>query len=193
MHAQDPVRITAPAVPPVSLAEAKAHLRVDSTDEDALITGLVASATAHLDGYTGILGRAVVTQTWRLDVDEFPIDAIDLPLTPVQSVTSVVYIDRDDVAQTLDPTLYDLVTRAGTTRVERPRTSLWPATARRPDAVRVTFVVGDAVADVPAPIKSAALLIVGDLYHNREAAGPQALAPNPAVHALIAPYRRVGL
>ena len=60
-----PVLVTPPAETPVSRTEAKAHLRVDGTGDDDLIDGLIDAAVAHLDGYTGILGRCMVTQTWR--------------------------------------------------------------------------------------------------------------------------------
>lgn len=71
-----PVRVTPPAEPPVSLEEAKAHLRVDFGDDDLYVAGLIEAATAHLDGWSGILGRALVTQTWRQDLCGFPRDGV---------------------------------------------------------------------------------------------------------------------
>src|SRR5690606_10673336 len=66
-----PVRVTPPAIQPVTLAEAKLHLRVDHDDEDALISNLIQAATGHLDGWTGILGHCLVEQVWRQDHDRF--------------------------------------------------------------------------------------------------------------------------
>lgn len=197
MYAQAPVLVTPPAATPVSLAEAKAHLRIDGNDEDVLVTALIAAAVAHLDGWSGILGRALVTQTWQQDLDQFPRDRIALPLAPVQSITSVGYRDTDGEEQTLDSPAYVLTMRAGTTAVERTDGAEWPSTARRPDAVRVTFVAGYGnAAAVPADIKSAILLMVGDLYAHRETAlvGNVAAVPmSITVEALLAPYRRIGV
>src|SRR5690606_12599307 len=96
-----PVRTVAPATMPVSLAEAKAHLRVDHDDQDDLITAQIKAATAYLDGWSGILGRALVTQTWRQDFAGFG-DRLPLPLVPVTAIDSVSYFDGDNVHQTLD-------------------------------------------------------------------------------------------
>ncbi len=73
--------ITPPSADPVSLAETKTHLRVAHGEDDAYIGLLISAATQYLDGYDGILRRALVTQTWETDADR-------LPLAPVQSVTS---------------------------------------------------------------------------------------------------------
>jgi uncharacterized phiE125 gp8 family phage protein len=72
-----PVLVTPPVAAPVSLAEAKAHLRVDFDDEDALISGLIDAATQHLDGWSGVLGRALMPQTWEMSLDRFPAGAIN--------------------------------------------------------------------------------------------------------------------
>lgn len=65
-----PVRIIAPAELPVMLSDAKAHLRVDFDDDDFLIGSMVNAATDYLDGWNGILGRCLVTQTWTIERDE---------------------------------------------------------------------------------------------------------------------------
>lgn len=64
------ILVTPPASPVVPLAELRAHLRVDGTSEDALIQSLEAAAVAYLDGWKGILGRAILTQTWAVDLPE---------------------------------------------------------------------------------------------------------------------------
>src|SRR5262245_61367182 len=86
--------LTPPDTPPVSLDEAKAHLRVDHTDDDNYITALIAAATTYLDGWNGVLGRAMITQEWELVLDAFPCgDAIEIPLGPLQDVSRVAYDD----------------------------------------------------------------------------------------------------
>uniref|UniRef100_UPI002AFFC390 head-tail connector protein n=1 Tax=Hoeflea sp. TaxID=1940281 RepID=UPI002AFFC390 len=85
-----PVLVTPPAILPVSLAEARLHLRVDEDADDTLITSLIGAAVDHLDGWTGILGQCLVEQEWRQDFDAFA-SCLSLPLGPVTSITSVDY------------------------------------------------------------------------------------------------------
>ena len=186
-----PVRTAAPASNPVTLDEAKAHLRVDAADEDTLIGALIDAAVSHLDGWTGILGRCMVTQTWRQDYGNFA--WLRLPFPNVQSVT-VAYTDENGDTQTLDAANYHLVNGVDRSEIILADGGSYPGTANIPDAVRVTMAVGyGEAAAVPAALKAAILLHVGHLYANREAVG-QSLATLPlAYEALTTPYRRVGL
>lgn len=189
-----PVRTVAPAEAPVSLDEAKAHCRVDFDDDNALIAALISAAVGHLDGWAGVLGRALVTQTWRQDYACFNPTGFRLPLGPAASITSIQYYDVAGIQQTLDAENYLLVADSLGPIVLPASSTSWPSTARRPDAVSVTYVAGTPAADVPAPIKAAILLLVGHWYANREAVAENTLAALPmAVDALIAPYRRVGI
>lgn len=192
-----PVRTAAPAVRPITVDEARAHLRIDHHDDDVLIDALVDAAVDHLDGINGVLGRALVTQSWRASYHEFPSDGmIPLPLAPVQSVTSIVYTDTAGDEQTLAVDRYYVQTDAARPFVERAEGTSWPEVAQRSAAVRVTAVYGygDAATDVPAPIRHALLMIVADAYEYREtvAVGVSA-APLPmsaTVDRLLLPYRR---
>lgn len=191
-----PVLIAAPAEKPVSRTEAKAHCRVDFDEDDALIDLLIAAATGHLDGWTGILGRALVTQSWRQDFECFlPQDRMRLGLWPVASITSITYFDEADTVQTLAPSAYRLMADDRGAFVFGTQIASMPRTARRPDAVSVTYVAGAAVAEVPPEFKSAILLLVGHWYANREAVNVGNITTElpMAVNALLAPYRRVGL
>src|SRR5206468_3491169 len=85
-----PILVTPPASSPVTLAEAKAHLVVDFNDDDALVQGLVDGAVSYLDGFSGVLCRALCAQTWRQDFDVFDF-YLKLPLSPVISIDSVKY------------------------------------------------------------------------------------------------------
>lgn len=185
-----PVRTAAPATTPVSLTEAKAHLRVEHTADDTLITALIGAATDHLDGWTGILGRAIITQTWRQDFDGFACK-LRLPLHPVASVSTVTYYDGDNAQQTLATSVYELLTDAAGSYVARKAGQSWPGAYNREAAVSVEFVAGEATA--PAAIKAAILIIIAHLYDNRGSEGPEALAMPPAADALLRPYRRVGV
>lgn len=187
-----PVRTVAPELTPVSLIEAKAHLRVDFDDDDALIAALVDAATAHLDGHTGILGRALVDQTWRQDFYDWPGDRVlRLPLAPVSSVASVKYFNASNVETTVTASgNYALFEDASGPYIKFTSDFAAPDLYdERDDRIRVTFVAGYGdPAEVPAAIRAALLLIVGDLYKNRDAG---AVAPNATVSALLQPYRRV--
>jgi uncharacterized phiE125 gp8 family phage protein len=188
-----PVRTVAPATNPVTLTEAKAHCRVDHTDDDTLIGLLISSATAHLDGYAGILGRALVTQTWRQDFGGFS-DPLRLALRPVASISSITYFDADNATQTLAGSVYGLFTDEFGAYVALKPDQSFPSAYSREDAVSVTYVAGVADSDVPAPIKHAILLLVGHWYANREAVLESQMSELPmAVDALIRPYRRVGV
>ncbi len=188
-----PVLVSPPSETPISLAEAKAHLRVFHDDDDALIAAHLAAATAHLDGFGGILGRCLVTQSWRQDLGAFPCDRkLRLPLAPVASVTHVKYRDASDAEQTLSTSVYagPLVDALGPFVALKSGQS-WPSTYARDDAVSVTFVAGyGAASAAPEPIKAALKLHVERLYFADAARAPTLQA---AEAALIAPYRRIGL
>lgn len=180
--------VTAPAETPVTLAEACAHLRVAEGDDDATVNALIAAATAHLDGYAGILGRCLVTQTWAMTMDTLPRDGFRLPLVPVASVASITYVDADGVSQTLAA---DQRALSGD-RVVPAYGVTWPTPRAQTDAVTVTFIAGyGAAADVPAAIRQALLLLVGHWYDQRSAVNVgNIVTPMPlAVEALLAPYR----
>lgn len=188
-----PVRTAAPGARILSNAEAKKHLNVDFSDDDDYIASLVLAAEAHLDGFAGVLGRALITQTWKRSFDAFPDgDVIRLPLGPLLSVSTVMYYDQSGSNLAFGASSYHAISDAIGPCVKLADTAVWPNTAERPDAVTVTWVCGygAAASDVPAPIVHAAKLIVGHLYANREAVGAAGLSGLPmAVDALIQPYR----
>lgn len=213
MTEYDPVLVDAPDVLPVSLAECKQHLRVDGDDEDTLIGIYLAAAIGHLDGADGWLGRSIVAQIWSQDFDGFmvanangvrqlatsmfPLPGIAfqasflLDLAPVTSIVSVTYLDGAGALQTVDPADYSLVNGGNAPEVRFASSFSIPVVRLDKPAVTVTFVSGygaDAVS--PAPIKAAILLMVGDIYQNREAKVATLLTENSTVRRLLDPYRR---
>lgn len=178
---------------PVTLEDVKVHCRVDHSEDDTLLEGLMGAATAHLDGWAGVLGRALVTQTWSQRFSGFT-DRLRLPVGPVVSVSSLTYFDGDNVQQTLSTSVYDLLHDALGAYVARKPGQTWPGAYDRPDAITVTYVSGADAAEVPAPIKAAILLLVGHWYANREAVSAEAMKDLPlAVDSLVRPYRRIGV
>lgn len=193
-----PVLVTAPDIQPVSLAEAKLHLRVDHDDDDVLIGGLIRAATEHLDGWTGILGRCLVDQEWRQDFDAFA-SCLSLPLGPCISITSVTIggdvVDSGSYALSTDAggrahVVFDGVSGSGAVSV------VYKAGYETIPAVPAdgeTPVV-PARSTVPEPLKIAILLLVGHWFQNRDTAATASINELPfAVDALISPYRRVGV
>lgn len=194
MKALAPVRTVGPSAPIIDLADAKAHLRVLANDDDALIEALISAAEAHLDGFSGILGRALVTQTWQRSFGCFPsCDTIRLPLGPLIGSVAVTYYDSANAQQSF--TDFTAVSDAVGPKVVLGAAASWPGTFDRPDAITITWQCGygDA-ADVPAPIIHAAKLLIGHWFASREATAPSSLSELPlAVSALLAPYRAVGV
>ena len=175
-----------PAVEPVTLTEAKLHLRVDHTDDNSLITILIQAAREITEQH---LGRSLITQSRTVKLDYFPrCNEITVPYGPLVSVTTLKYYDEDEVQQTMSSTLYwvDASSDIGRIRVK----DAWPGTYDMPNAVEVIYVAGYGAAgsNVPQAIKAAILLIVGHLYENREQVGDQRYELPFGVETLLAPY-----
>ncbi len=186
-----PVLVTAPAAEPITLAEAKAHLRVDGSDDDTLIASLIGAARRHVEDLTG---RALITQTWRLSWDDqFPAE-IRLPKGSLQSVDEIAYIDTAGATQILDPSAYQVDADSEPGRVVPVYGASWPVARSQPAAVTVDWTCGygDAADDVPAPIKAAMLLLIGTLYRDREGLGSDGLTELPTQGLLLSPYRLWG-
>lgn len=152
---------------PVSLADVKVHLRVDTTDEDSLITIYTMTAAELAEQATG---RALMTQTWELTLDAFP-EAFELTRVPAASITSLRYWDTAGVQQTLGTGVYTLdnTDEYGYAYVVPVVGQCWPDTREQINAVALRYVAGYAtVADVPESIKSWIKLQVGAMHRNRE-------------------------
>jgi uncharacterized phiE125 gp8 family phage protein len=175
---------TPPAAEPVTLAEAKAHLKLDTADEDDLVAALITAARARAEWRTG---RALLTQSWTLWLDTWPCAGIEIPLPPLQSVTRLTVYAPDDTPRLLDPSTYQVDASSAPARL-RLKENVSPPTDLRPmNAIELVFTAGYGGADaVPAPLKQAILQIVADLHTNRGDA--DAIVSN-AAQALLEPYR----
>lgn len=181
--------ITPPSVEPVTLVEARNQLRLDATGsplshpDDAMVTDLITAVRRMLDGDTGRLGRSLITQTWELTLDEFPVEQIRLPFPPLQSVISLKYDDTLGTEQTLTENVdYVVDTISYDGWVLPVSGTSWPATFDGINTVRIRYKAGygDAATDVPKTIKQAMLLIIETIYKGVE--------PPSAVDALLSPY-----
>lgn len=185
------VPLTPPAAEPVTLAEAKAHLRVEDTAEDSYITALIATARVAAESFTA---RAFLTQSWRLQRDAWPSDPcrpwIDLPRPPVLGVTEVRVRSADGDATVWDSALYSVDLAAAPGRLYRRPGVLWPLLGRSLAGIEIDYDAGygAAASDVPAPIRHAILMQVAYLFEHRD---PGPLSAD--VCALLAPFRLVSL
>lgn len=185
--------VTPPAALPVTLAEAKAHLRVLHTTEDTLIDRLIKAAVAHVESKCG---AALITRTLRVLRDTFPANggAMVLPVAPVTTVSEITYVDTAGAAQTLAGSAYVLA--GGTVRSEvSPVAETWPATQRGRRQIAVTFTAGYGAAstDMPEDMRAALLLLIEHYYHHRSAVIEGTMSPTPlGVEALLGPYMTTG-
>lgn len=198
MHCLPPELVTAPTAKCVTLDDARAHLREDGTEENALIDAAIAAAVGHLDGYGGILGRALMKQTWRQYLPFWPASrSVELVLAPVLSIASVEVRGADGAPVTVDPAGYRLVGGAGVSpRLLFDLGAALPWFASAPDAVAVTFHAGygeDSQA-LPPALRAAILLMAGDLWRFRSTVqiGASSSVPmSTTVDRLISPFRRM--
>lgn len=161
---------------PLSLDAAKAHLRIDSDEEDDDVDALVASAVAAIDGPKGI-GIAMVEQTWRLSLDRFCEREIPLLLNPVRSIVSVTYVDAAGDTQTIDAGDYQLDADQDPAILSPTFGTAWPSARCQPGSVKITFKAGfaaaaDAETDVPADLVQAIKLTISNLYDNKDGGVP---------------------
>jgi uncharacterized phiE125 gp8 family phage protein len=184
---------TGPATTAISLAEAKAFLRVDSDydDDDSYITSLIGVATNVVEQFTR---RRLITQTYNIYYDEFP-PYMDLQVGNVASVTHVKYYDTDNTLQTLDTSEYDVDIRVKPGRIYQAEDGNFPDTYERANSVEVEFVVGSAASDVEDAIKQAMYIVIGRYYENRQdvVMGTQVNELPLMVEHLLTPYRLLEL
>lgn len=160
--------VTAPTEEPVSRVEAKAHLRVDITDDDAYIDGLIVGARIAAEQ---IARRSFVTQTFDFSMSEWPSEiSFALPRPPLVNVTSITYVDSAGVTQTMSAGDYVVDSDSEPGRIWLNYGKTWPTSALRPGpAIKVRYQAGyGAAVDVPMQYKQAILLMVGHFYENRE-------------------------
>ena len=197
--------VTPPAAEPVTLAEAKAWLRIDGTAEDTIITSLISEAREIAETYTR---RAFITRTLKLTLDAWPrragqepwwdgvremalselsqatiATAVPLPFAPLNEITSVKTFDSDDTESVMSPADYQEDT-AGS-RLCLKRNASWPSNLRPHAGIEIEYIAGygEAGSNVPFTLRRAILIIAAALYHNRECGD----MPDDAVR-ILRPY-----
>jgi uncharacterized phiE125 gp8 family phage protein len=157
---------TAPTSEPVTVAEAKTQLRIDTSTDDTLIGTYITVARQSLEK---LMRRAFITQTITLKYDKFP-SVIYLPRPPAISVTSIQYVDTDGATQTWGASNYDVDISSAPGNIQRAYNIDWPDIRDQANAITIVYTAGyGAASDVPEEIKLAIKLLVGSFYENREA------------------------
>jgi uncharacterized phiE125 gp8 family phage protein len=185
------ILLTPPAVEPLSLADAKAFLRVETADDDPLIAALITAARIHVETQTGL---ALITQAWRLVLNCWPADGrIAVRPAPLQALAAVRVFDFDGEAHAAD--LQAFVPNLSTSTLSFISWSLpMPTRIAAGIELDITAGFGDAASDVPEPLRHAIRVLVAHWYENRAAVAGTNVAPSPPnAAALIAPYRMLPL
>ena len=184
-----PVVVTvAPAAEPLTTADAKAHLRVDHSDDDSLIAANVAAARAHVEARTG---TRLYTQTVSFKTDSWD-DLESLPVAPIQSITSVSYVDTGGTTVTLSTDYYEARLFGLEPGLALKFAQSWPPMQDR-SLVTVVAVVGYGAAGTQPPeVMHAIKLMVGDMYGHRETVGSGAVSLPVAatVDALLTNHKK---
>ncbi len=184
------IMTSAPAIEPVTLADAKAHLRVDGAAEDTLITALIQVARLQVEA---ALGLALIQQGWTWRIDRWPsTGAIELPLRPVASITQVRAQNADLSFTVALLTSYLLDGRGEPPRLVPTGAGLpLPGVAALGCEINFTAGYGALAADVPTPLRQAILLLIAHWFENREptSEGTQARPIPDTVNALLNPFR----
>jgi uncharacterized phiE125 gp8 family phage protein len=187
-----PLLIAGPALEPLSLSQTKIFLKIDGTDDDDLVTTLITAARLMVEASSG---RVLVSQTWRLVLDEWPYDsALRLPVAPVSSIAAARVFDAASNPQVVAANV--LVLEQGNDppliRVVLPP----PPIGRLSRGLEIDVVAGfgPAATDVPAPLRQAVLRLVARWFENRgDVVSRDSEALPGEIAALIRPYKRIRL
>lgn len=176
------IRTTQPATEPITLAEAKIQLRVDSDYEDTLITSMIKAARIDCEQR---LQRTLITSGWTWKIDSF-YGLSRLPMPNLLSVTSITYLDVDGASQVLNPDTYRVSGIGGRGCIVPVDT--WPETADQLESVTIVYTAGYG-ASVPETLKFWMLLAIGDMYSNRERSSDRPVVPQNFADSLLDPEK----
>ena len=181
--------VTPPALEPVSLAEAKAHLRLETEAEDDYVSALVVAARLHVET---MIRRVLIDQTWRIFLDDWPADGlVEIPVGPVRSLVEVIVYDADGHPTPLAAAAYQIDTASHPARLRLLGTG--PTPGRPLNGIEIDVVAGHGPSgiSVPQPLRLAIMTLVARWFENREGAAHGVVPASVAgtIEALVAPYR----
>lgn len=163
MHGTN-ILITGPTSEPITVAEVKEQGRIDIATDDAYLSDVIVGARRDMEQHSN---RALLTQTWEAIYDCFPVFFSLIPC-PLQSVTSIKYLDDMEVEQTLPAADYRVDSDSEPARITPAFGKTWPSTRGVINSVRVRFVAGfTSSAAVPQAIKHKLKILCVDRYDRR--------------------------
>lgn len=179
---------------PISVSEAKSHMKVDTTHDDTLIGYMVLAATDQVQNMLG-LQLCAATFDWYLDAWNDPHyggDTLRPPRSPLISVAAINYTDSAGSAQTAATTVYAVDTASRPGRISLKYGQSWPTIYDQADSIKIQFVAGFATStasasvatEVPDNIRAALFMLTDDMYQTRSATRTKA-EDNPAVMNLL--------
>ena len=162
--------VTAPQAEPVSIDDLMTHLRVENDEDMPYLDEIERAAREYIEN---LLGRKLITQTWKVYYSSWPADNIfEIPYGQLQSVSSITYMDTDGNSNTLVADIYDVDTASEPGKVVLAYNQSWPSVSlypTNPISIEFTCGYGDRGSAVPSMIRHAAKILAGHLYENREA------------------------
>ena len=176
---------TAPSTEPISLAEAKLHLRTitgDTTEDTAILTPLISAAREYCENITG---RAIAKQTVKAYPEKFE-SVMDLPRAPIRSITAIKYVDENNTTTTMDAADYALDGEYGRLAI----LTIPSFTPRALNPIEIEYEAG--YTTTPKLIRQAMLLLIGHWYINREAVATGAVTTveiDMTTRALLRQYK----
>ena len=185
--------LSGPAVEPLPLADAKAHLRLDTTDEDTVVGAMIGAARVAVET---AIRQVLIAQQWRVSDTAWPADRrIALPVLPLISVDAVRALDAASNPTAVPATDYSVATDTGILTVNADAAALAPTLSAGGYEIDFTAGFGAASSDVPPALRQAIAMLVTHWFEHRSAFTiGGGLTPTPeGVHALIAPWRRMTL
>jgi uncharacterized phiE125 gp8 family phage protein len=187
--------LAGPAEEPISLAEAKAWLRIDDSAEDGLLTTLITAARLHVEGVTG---KALLAQSWRVVLDAWPTgNVVKLPVVPPMSLTGITAYDGEGEPHQIALAQFVADGPGGPARLHLPGVVAGLPVLRDAGGIEIEYVAGYGTdpTDVPADFRQALLVLVAYWFEHRDAvivAGSGAVVP-PGYDGVLARHRRVSL
>lgn len=184
----EPRRIVEPTDEPITLADAKEHVRVTDDDQDFYIQGLITASRIWCENK---IDRSFITSTWQVTTDQFPDNAgpINLPRPNLIAISSIQYIDTGQTLQTIDPSRYAVDAASQPGRIFPAYTLIWPATLLFANSVIITYTAGygDSADDVPLTIKHAMKMYMQKLFDTVRGGGDIKMdaASDSAIESLL--------
>ncbi len=186
---------TPPPIEPLSLAQAKEHLKVESNADDNLINRLIATARQQVEKQ---IDKVLIDQTWSIYLDDWPGNSeIRLPVGPVTQVNELRTYSDDDIASPIDPAHFftDLV--SAPQRLVLRGSRIWQKPGRVAGGIEIEVIAGYGPdgASVPAPLRTAMLVLIAHWHENRQpdCSGSPVGSIASTLQNLLGPYKRVRL